>query len=206
MPSEAYQNLDSRLKDLEQLMQAHTALTQFRRARIATEQAGGNLAKISTVVDRLVTLPGRGRRAEVGALNRAGIVLLSAHLQGYIEDVYEEAARRLLRNAVKSVEALVYEARGRFSNPHADVIERLFSSIGLPKILDNVSWQRASNQSIRRRLTGYVQIRNRIAHGSQEPVSKAKVGEFRKFVEVFAEKFDTKVHDEIERVMGTAPW
>jgi hypothetical protein len=112
----------------------------------------------------------------------------------------------LLRNAVKSVDALVCEARGRFSNPHADVIERLFSSIGLPKILDNVSWQRASNQSIRRRLTGYVQIRNRIVHGSQEPVSKAKVEEFRRFVEVFAEKFDAKVHDEIQRVMETAPW
>jgi hypothetical protein len=36
--------------------------------------------------------------------------------------------------------------------------------------------------------------------------SLAKVEESKKFVEVFAEKFDAKVRDEIERVMGTAHW
>jgi hypothetical protein len=51
MPSKAYENLDHRMKDIEQLIQAHTALTQFKRARKAAEKAGGGLAKISEVVD-----------------------------------------------------------------------------------------------------------------------------------------------------------
>ena len=39
------------MKDIEQLMQAHTALTQFKRARQAAEQAGGGLNQIAKVVD-----------------------------------------------------------------------------------------------------------------------------------------------------------
>lgn len=93
MPSKAYENLGGRMQDVEQLLEAHKAPTQFQRARKAAEEAGGGLAQISEVIDRLVTEPGRGRRTEVDALNRAAMVLLSAHLQGCIEDVYSEAAK-----------------------------------------------------------------------------------------------------------------
>lgn len=206
MTSTAYQNLNRRMRDIEQLMQAHSALTQIRRARKVAEQAGGGLRQISQVVDKLVSPPGRGRRAEVDALNRAAMVLLSAHLQGYVEDLYSETAQCLLSNKVKDVEALIRHGRDSFSNPHANKIEQLFCSLGISRITDGISWQKARNRSIRKRLTEYVRIRNRIAHGIQEPVSKAKVEQFKRFASLFAEKFDEKVHDEIKSSIGRSPW
>ena len=206
MPSKAYENLDHRMKDIEQLIQAHTALTQFKRARKAAEKAGGGLAKISEVVDNLISVPGPGRRSEVDALNRAAMVLLSAHLQGYIEDLFTESARLLLRTNVKDVDALIKQALSGFSNPHDYRIERLFDSMGLSKIANGLSWQKASNQSIRRRLTHYIEVRNGIAHGKQEGVHKREVNQFKQFVELFAKNFDDVVSNNIQRVTGKKPW
>lgn len=206
MPSRAYRNLGNRLRDLDQLMQAHTAITQFRRARRAARSAGGSLAQISAVIGRLVSPPGPGRRAQVGALNRAAMVLLSAHLQGYIEELHAEAAQSLLGKVVNDVASLVDRAQQNFSNPRAYRIEQLFRSLGMPNVLNNVGWQRASNRSVRKRLNDYVETRNRIAHGSQERTSKAKVWSFKRFVQLFAEKFDEKVRNEIRTSTGKSPW
>jgi len=206
MPSQAFGNLSERMKDIEQLIQAHSALTQFRTARNAAQRAGGSLASISTVVARLVKAPGRGRRAEVGAVNRAAIVLLCAHLQGYVEDLHAEAAKALFGNMRIDVDSLVQHAQDHFSNPHADRIEQLFWSLGVQRVLEDISWQRTSNRTVRGRLTGYIRLRNRIAHGSQESVSLAQVRQFKQFVELFAQRFDARVHDEIGNITGTAPW
>jgi len=187
-------------------MQAHTALTQYYRARRAAEQAGGDLAGIANVVSNLVTLPGRGRRAQVEALNRASIVLLSAHLQGYIDDVYAEAAHALLNTKIRDVDALVERARKSFRNPRSEAIDQLFCSIGVSKVLDSISWRKASNSTVKQRLAAYVKLRNRIAHGEEESVKKEKVEGFRRFVELFAQKFDAKVHDELQNTTGTSPW
>jgi len=206
MPSRAFDNLDRRMKDIDQLMQAHAALTQFKRARQAAEKAGGGLSNIAKVVDSLVSEPGRGRRADVDALNRASIVLLSSHLQGYIEDVYTEAGNVLLASHVKDDQELLDRAKRSFSNPHDFRIDQLFDSIGLPSVMVGLSWQRARNKSIRNRLTENVNLRNRIAHGEQENVTKAKVVAFQKFVEVFAKNFDQRVAKEIRNVTGNKPW
>lgn len=206
MASKAYENLGSRMKDIEQLLEAHTALTQFKRAEKAAEAAGGNLAKLSEVIDRLVTKPGPGRRTEVDALNRAAMVLLSAHLQGYIEDLFSEAARVMLDDAVSDVDVLIEQALSGFTNPHAFRIDRLFASLGLPKITDGLSWQKASNQTVKRRLTDYIQIRNSIAHGGQEAITKPKVMGFKRFVEVFARNLDAKVGNEVKQTVGKMPW
>jgi len=206
MSSKAHKNLDGRMKDIEQLLEAHKALTQFKRARKAAEDAGGGLAQISEVIDRLVSEPGRGRRTEVDALNRAAMVLLSAHLQGYVEDLFSEATGAMLGNKVKDVEALIEQALSGFSNPHAYRIDRLFASIGLPKVTDGLSWQKASNQTVKRRLTDYIRIRNSIAHGSQEGITKLKVAEFKRFVEIFARNFDEKVSNEVQQTTGKTPW
>ena|SRR5271167_3505839 len=206
MGSMAYANLSLRMKDIQQLMQTHTALTQFRRARRAVEETGGDLAQISSVVNSLVTFPRRGRRAEVDALNRAAIVLLSAHLQGYIEDLHAEAANHLFSSTVKDPNALITEAQSRLPNPLDYCIEQLFRSLGLPNILEELRWQKASNRRIRRRLSKYIEMRNRITHGSQETISKEKVQGFKHFVELFAERFDAKVRTEIKDLSGRAPW
>lgn len=206
MPSKARDNLDRRMKDIEQLIKAHAALTQFQRARKKAEDAGGGLEKIAEVVDSLINAPGQGRRTEVEALNRAAIVLLSAHLQGYIEDIYEETAHALLKSSVADIDALVRQGQSGFTNPHAFRIDRLFASIGLPKITDNLSWQRASNKSIKQRLTDYVELRNDIAHGKQSTVYKEKVVRFKRFVEVFARTLEQRIENEVLKVTSHKPW
>lgn len=206
MASEAYGTLDGRMKDIEQLLDAHKALTQFRRARQAAEAASGRLAQISEVIEKLVREPGRGRPTEVDALNRAAMVLLSAHLQGYIEDVYADAARILLEGKVSDIDALIEQAQSHFPNPHAHRIDDLFASIGLPTIMDGLRWRKASNQAIRKRLTEYIRTRNAIAHGTQEPVTKRKVVGFKRFVQLFASNFDEKVANDIQPIIGQEPW
>jgi hypothetical protein len=204
--SNALAHLQTRMSDIEQLLEAHSALTRFQRARRAARESGGDIAKLSVVIDRLVTEPGRGRRTEVEALNRAAIVLLCAHLQGYVEEIYGECAQSLLDTKVKDVEALMQQAASAFWNPHAHRIDSLFASIGLPGITDGLSWQRCTNRSVKTRLTDYIQLRNSIAHGTLVTVHKAKVTSFKRFVEIFAEKFDEHVGREAAAVIGASPW
>ena len=206
MPSQSFQNLDLRMQDIEQLLQAHTALTQFQRARKAAEQAGGELSKIAKIIENLTNQPGRGRRSEVDALNRAAIVLLSAHLQGFIDDLHLECAHIMLVGKVQDIEKVAKRAKPRNANPHADIVEKMFDGIGIYEVLDNMRWQKASNTTIRKRLTEYVQARNKIAHGAQEGVTKAKVIGFQDFVQHFAQNLDEIVAEKIEEATGENPW
>jgi hypothetical protein len=206
MPSQAFQNLNQRMRDIEQLLQAHTALTQFQQARRAAQRAGGELERIAEIIGNLVNQPGRGRRTEVAALNRAAMVLLSAHLQGFIEDLHSEAANIILAHKAANIPKIIENSKPRTFNPHADVIEKIFDGIGLYEILDTIRWQNARNSTIKRRLTEYIQLRNRIAHGAQESVTKVKVTGFKDFVEHFAENLDELVATKVQEYTNVRPW
>jgi hypothetical protein len=206
LTSHAYADFGLRMRDVDQLVQAHTALTQFWQARRAYQRSR-NLQNVSKVISKLLRRPGRGRRpAEFAALNRATIVLLSAHLQGFIQDIYSEAAHVVLNGKVRDIDSLISRGKKSFGNPHAYRIEQLFCTIGFPKVLRKVRWQKTSNQTVRKRLTQYVRLRNEIAHGKRTHVTKAQVLGFRKFVEQFALRFDVEVGSEIRNITGAAPW
>lgn len=206
MPSKALQNFTLRMRDVDQLLEAHAVLTQSQRARNAARLAGGDLAKIATVIEKLVTRPGPGRPSQVEALNRAAVVLLCAQLQGYVEEVYQESARVLLASKVKDLQALVDQGRSGFSNPHADRIDSLFASIALPPVMQSLSWRNCSNRSVRTRLTNYIRLRNSIAHGGQVSVRKAKVVSFKRFAEVLARNLDDHLANQIQSVTSRKPW
>lgn len=72
MPSKALQSLTTRLNDIAELLKAH----------------------------RKVSGDKVGRKYEVAALNRAGLVLLSAHLEGFIENLVEECVSLMHANGV----------------------------------------------------------------------------------------------------------
>lgn len=74
MRSKSHNNLHKRLQDLAQLYAAHTA------------RAGTSA----------------GRKYGVDALNRAGLVLLSAHLEGFIEDLVKETIDVIIANSVRN--------------------------------------------------------------------------------------------------------
>jgi len=205
MPSQALIDFRERVKDVQQLLDAHNALTRLRRAEAALSAGGQTLQNVAQVVQHLVSTPGPGRPREVHALNSAGVALLSAHMQGYLTDLFGEVAKLTLDGKVKEVAAMVKAANTR-GNPNERNITRLFSSIGYPDILSGISWQRMSNKQLLARLRAFNELRNRIVHGSRETVSKSTLANLVSVFSNFAEKLDNKVRREVRSVTGSDPW
>jgi len=67
MPSRAFDTLQTRLADVDDLLNAHAVV-------------GG-------------TEP--GRRRGLAGLNRSAVVMLCAHLEGYVEDLFSEALTKM---------------------------------------------------------------------------------------------------------------
>jgi hypothetical protein len=173
MPSKALTALGDRLQDVDQLMAAHEAV-------------GGT---------------DRGRRFDVEGLNRAGVLMLSAHFEGYVEDLMAEALAAI--DSQLQVEPLT----GSFHNPWPDRIDELFAFLGLDKPSRRISWQRASNTAVRSNLEKLVRTRNRLAHGATGvEVKKHEVTSLRKYVEGFAQRFDDLVRAQVQTLTGTSPW
>ena len=152
----SYDNLLLRLNDARQLLDSHSEI-----------------------------LRKTNRRSSV-ALYRAIFVLICAHLEAFVEELYTETAHRLLDDYVWRVQDLIDQALSTFSNPQPYRINRLFVTIGFPNILKFVSWQGTNSKSVSKRLTGYVELRNSIAHGRSVSINKAKVVGFMKFVKLFS--------------------
>lgn len=205
MPSQALLDYRERLKEVQQLLDAHSALTRLRRAEAATANGIPDLQNIGAFVKNLVTPPGRGRPAEVHALNSAAIALLSAHLQGYVVDLYREVAVSTLTGKVRDVNALVETANLR-GNPNTENITKLFASLGYPSILDSISWQRMSNAQLKGKLRTFNMLRNQIVHGSSGTVSKGQVENYLNVFTSFANKLDAQLRAQVHAVTGAYPW
>lgn len=173
MPSRALAGLTERLTDVDQLMAAHAAV------------GGGQ----------------RGRRHDVEALNRASILLLTSHFEGYLEDLMAEALAAL--NGSLDPETLT---RG-FHNPWPDRIDDLFAFLGMSRPTKSIRWQKASSNTVRDNLAGLVRTRNQLAHGTTGvTVHKAHVERYRRYVEGFAQRFDTAVRRQVCGLTGSDPW
>uniref|UniRef100_UPI0035AF8244 HEPN domain-containing protein n=1 Tax=Hylemonella sp. TaxID=2066020 RepID=UPI0035AF8244 len=204
MPSTALGNLKNRLADIDQLLAAHTALTKLKKAEAAAK--GGGLAKIIDVVNALVNEPGVGRPAEVAALNRAAFVLLTAHFQGFVDELHREAADHVLKGKVSSIDDVVKMVKPRNANPHVDVIEKMFSGLGCYEVMSSISWNKCSNVTVKKRLTDYIETRNKIAHGKQLVIKKYQVIAYKEYVERLAEKLASTVSTKVKASLGKAPW
>lgn len=173
MPSHALSALTERLTDVDQLMAAHATV-------------GGS---------------DRGRRFNVEGLNRAAILMLSAHFEGYLEDVMAEALAAL--NQQLDPKPLT----SGFHNPWPDRIDELFAFLGMSKPSRSISWQRAGNTAVRENLNKLVRTRNRLAHGTVGvQVNKSEVISLRKYVEGFAQRLDDLVRTQVLTLRGSYPW
>lgn len=206
MSSQALKNLETRLKDIDQLLAAHTALTKFKKAENAAKSASKGLSAVAAVVTALVTKPGKGKPAQVAALNRAAFVLLTAHFQGFVDDLHKEAAKKLLSGTVKDVDRVVKLSKPRNANPHIDVIEKMFSGLGVFDVMDGIKWKNCSTKTVKTRLTNYIEIRNKIAHGGQESIRKKKVQEYKNYLQLLAVKLDGSVSASAKKHFGKVPW
>ena len=206
MPSKSRTDLNERLADIEQILQAHTALTKIKKAEAAAKHAGEDLKHILTVVNALISTPGKGKPAEVAALNRSAFVLLCAHFQGFVEDLHREAASYTLDGKVRSVSDVVTLVKPGNSNPHANIIEKMFSGVGVYDLMHKPHWSKCSNESVQKRLTKYIEERNQIAHGKKPTIHKTKVVGFMKFIVLLADALDSEVGAQITAMTKIKPW
>jgi hypothetical protein len=203
--SRSLTDFEDRLKQVQQLVDAHVALVRLKKAEALIESGGGGLLHVKSVIDALVSNPGQGRPPEVQALNSAAIALLSAHLQGYIADVFAEAAHELLGSHVPNVAVLIDAAPIR-GNPNAQNIAKLFASLGINDALGGISWQRMDSARLHKKLREFNELRNRIVHGKAEIVHKKTVGLYMKHWRNLAERLDRKLAKSIAAVTGKVPW
>lgn len=206
MASVARINLNNRLTDIDQLLEAHKAITKFKRAEAAAKMPGRALADVSRIFYALVTDPGPGKPKEVDAINRAAFVLLCSHLQGFIDDLHREAAKIVLKGKVQDIDKTIKLIKPRNANPHVEIIETMFSGLGIYDLMQNIRWNNCSNNTVRDRLRKYIEERNKIAHGTQVGISKGKVVQFKKYVETLADKIDGSVAQKIQALTGNPPW
>ena len=205
MSSRALQDFETRLKDVQQLIDAHEALTRLRRAEGALQSGGQQLSNVATVVQHLVTDPGRGRRKEVHALNNAAIALLSGHLQGYLVDLFEESANALFVGPVQNVNAITATTKTR-GNPNPQNIKNMFGSLGFEDIFQGVSWQKMSTPALKKKLQDFNTLRNRIVHGKDERVRKQVVVNYLSVWRNFAIRLDANLRSRTRDVTGAYPW
>lgn len=206
MTSTAFLNLNARLKDIDQLLNAHTAITKFQKAEHAAQNAGGQLAQIADVFNALVTNPGPGKPKEVDAINRAAFVLSMAHFQGFVDELHAELGAIMLKGKADNPTAVIKLVKPPRSNPHVNVINQMFSGIGVYELMDSINWQKCDNKTVKSRLTGYLETRNKIAHGSKESITKAKVSQLKQFIELLAAKLEEKAASKASSTLGKKPW
>jgi hypothetical protein len=79
------------------------------------------------------------------ALNNSCILMLSALLQGYVEDVFMYASRRLFRTMNDEVSLKKYrESLRRAGNPSGEDISRLFVRLGILDVFDGLAWSKTN--------------------------------------------------------------
>ena len=143
----------------------------------------------------------RGRKYEVLGINRAAILMLSSHFEGYLEDLMAEALGAV--NPTLHAPILT----GGFHNPWPDRIDQLFEFLGLSKPARQISWRKAGNKAVRDNLEDLVGTRNKLAHGTNGvTVYKSDVVRIRKYVMGFAERFDQLVREQVKLLTGSYPW
>ncbi len=110
-------------------------------------------------------LAGNGAR-HGAAINRSCVVMLSALLQGYVEEVFENCVPVSFPELSRTpdYEGALKKLKGS-GNPSPFNIREMFRRIGVPDVLSNLRWQHTTNRIILAKLDEINQIRNRIAHG-----------------------------------------
>jgi hypothetical protein len=140
MSSDALQELETRLRDVDELIGAHAALT------------GGQ--------------PGRPAQRQGAAITRAGVVLLSAATEAFVEDLFEEAARLVFNGMpAANIDKLFKNTSKRLNNADVHKTEMLYFDLGLLWAIRGISWRKFTNDTLRADLNKLIEARNGIAHG-----------------------------------------
>lgn len=165
-----------------------------------------------TYVDELISVrqvqhgggQGAPRKVEDGSregasINRSCVVMLSALLQAYTQEVFQLCAKQALPTlAPETVWDPYWKQMKGWGNPSADNAKLLFLKIGVVDVFEGLSWQKTPTTSVRAKLNNLNHVRNSIAHGGAQlrvdgknySLTLAKVKTFRNFAEQFAARFE----------------
>jgi RiboL-PSP-HEPN len=98
------------------------------------------------------------------AVNRAVVIMTSATLQAFCEDVFFELSE--LKLALNLGQMDVYKKLySQWGNPSKDNIRKHFSRLGAIDVLQGLSWRACGNAAVIRKLDRLNNLRNQIAHG-----------------------------------------
>lgn len=131
------------------------------------------------------------------ALNRAVIVMTSAMLQAFCEDVFFELSDAKL--GLDTPQRVAYRRLyAHWGNPSKENIRNQFRRLGAVDVLGGLSWQRCSPDAVLNNLDRLNQLRNQIAHGRavltignhDYPLSLAAARSYRNFVGQFGDRFE----------------
>lgn len=209
MPTRALHHLAKRLDDVDRLLEAHQALSRFRR--IETVAIGAtNIVRALEIAQSAFAGPLRGRRWGMDALNRAGIVLLTAHLEGYLEDLFKEAAEAVVNARFDTqyydLQSFAGQAITRFHNPSPQNVKELFMRLGIRDLLDTVEWAGVPNGEVRKHLGDLVSLRNQIAHGEQPSVTRRRLQREIIFVRKLTKKLDKRLYEHLWNAADVRLW
>lgn len=105
---------------------------------------------------------------QAGAITEAGVVLLSASLQTFVEEVFLECSEKLFGRQLEGIELKTYkESWKRWGNPSPKHIRRLFRRLGVIDVLSDLGDNRLITPEFLKTLDQLNQVRNDIAHGEK---------------------------------------
>jgi hypothetical protein len=141
-----------------------------------------------------------GRERQGAVINKSCVLMLSALLQGYVEDVFVYASKRLFKTLKgDEVIARYTDTYFRWGNPNNGNIRRLFQRIGIHDVFEGLGWPKCNSTMINKKLQLINEARNKIAHGQPLPetMSLAKVQNLRNFADQFGQRFAAHVQSKL---------
>ena len=168
MTSTALSDLSTRLQDVDELIMAHVAITGGGRGR-----------------------PGQRQGA---AVTKAGVVLLAAATEAYVEELFEESAEFIFHELSREeLDKLFKNTSGRLNNADTHKIEMLYFNLGLAWALSEIRWKKYSNDTFRKDLNRLIEARNKIAHGKNPTVRLSMLRKWKNMIEQFAPRFESRL-------------
>lgn len=182
MPSRARLELDEALKDIDEIVAAHRALT------------GGT--------------PGRPQKRQGAAVTRGGVVMLAAAVEAFVEDLYDAAVDAIFAGRPQAqLGDLKARTSGNFRNATTFKIDALYFNVGMAWISETIRWQKFSNAAFLSSMNTLIRQRNAIAHGDRPrpAIRLRQLRAWRRMVANFAVRLERTVADEIAASTGTRP-
>jgi hypothetical protein len=132
---------------------------------IAAVLARHSLADVTVLLDLHDAETSRPRRRSI---RNAAAVMLVAHWEAFIENVFEYTIESRYASETTQVQAAIIKyTTHRFHNASSHHINMLFLNVGIANILDRVKWQGMTPSRAKKRIDEIVESRNFLAHGQR---------------------------------------